>query len=302
MTHSSASRHRTVRAALPVVAVAALLGSIAAAQSTGAPRRIVSVIPAVTETLFALGAGSQIVGIGSFDVLPERHRDAAIARVGGLLDPDTERMLTLRPDLVILYDSQVDPRAQLERAGIPVVTYRHGTLMDVLGMVRALGRRVGRRSAGELLAARIEAGLAAIRARTHGRRRPRTLLVFAREPVSLRGVYAAGGVGFLHDMLVTAGGENVFTAIRGENVAQVSTEAILAAAPEVVIEICNRGAFERAALAAERAVWDGLPTLPAVRTGRVHFLHGGEFVIPGPRVLEAVESFARLLHLSLIHI
>ena len=143
MKRSSADRHRTVRATLPVVAVAALLGGIAAAQSAGAPRRIVSVIPAVTETLFALGAGSQIVGIGSFDVLPERHRDATIARVGGLLDPDTERMLSLRPDLVILYDSQVDPRAQLERAGIPVVTYRHGTLTDVLGMVRALGPALG---------------------------------------------------------------------------------------------------------------------------------------------------------------
>ena len=76
--------------------------------------------------------------------------------------------------------------------------------------------------------------------------RARTLLVFGPEPASLRGVYAAGGVGFLHDMVVTAGGENVFTAVRGGNTAQISTEAILAAAPEVVIEIRNRGPFERA--------------------------------------------------------
>ena len=84
--------------------------------------------------------------------------------------------------------------------------------------------------------------------------------------------------------------------VYGENVAQVNSEAILTAAPDVVIEIRNEGTFGADTLAVERAVWERLTTLPAVRTGRVNFLSGGQFVVPGPRVLEAVEQLARLLH------
>ncbi len=274
----------------------ASVGGVAGRAQSPAPQRIVSVIPAVTETLFAIGAGPNVVGIGSFDELPAGSEGADIARVGALMDPDTERMITLRPDLVFLYASQVDPRRQLERAGIPVVTYRHGGLDDVVSMIRTIGRRAGRGPQGEALATRVESGLEAIGARVAGRQRPRTLLVFAREPAALRGVYASGGVGFLHDMLGVAGGDNVFADVGGENVAQVSSEAILTAAPDVVLEIRNEGSFGPDTLAVERGVWERLSTVPAVRTGRVHFLSGAEFVVPGPRVLEATEQLARLLH------
>ncbi len=274
----------------------ASVGGVAGRAQSPAPQRIVSVIPAVTETLFAIGAGPNVVGIGSFDELPAGSEGADIARVGALMDPDTERMITLRPDLVFLYASQVDPRRQLERAGIPVVTYRHGGLDGVVSMIRTIGRRAGRGPQGEALATRVESGLEAIGARVAGRQRPRTLLVFAREPAALRGVYASGGVGFLHDMLGVAGGDNVFADVGGENVAQVSSEAILTAAPDVVLEIRNEGSFGPDTLAVERGVWERLSTVPAVRTGRVHFLSGAEFVVPGPRVLEATEQLARLLH------
>ena len=287
---------RSVGAAWTAGFVAVFVGSVGLAQPQQSPQRIVSVIPAVTETLFALGAGPQVVGISSFDELPAGSRNVDIARVGGLVDPDTERMLTLRPDLVILYASQVDLRKQLERAGIPVFTYRHGGLDDVMSMIRTIGGRSGRGQQGEALAARLEAGLETVRARIAERRRPSTLLVFAREPAALRGVYASGGIGFLHDLLAIAGGDNVFADVSEENVAQVSSEAILSTAPDVVIEIRNHGAFDPATLTAERAVWNRLTTVPAVRNSRVHFLSGGEFVVPGPRVLKAAQQLARLLH------
>ena len=151
---------------------AVVLGSVGPAQSAEPPQRIVSVIPAVTETLFAIGAGPQVVGIGSFDELP-LGADTDVARVGALMDPDTERMLTLRPDLVFLYASQVDPREQLERAGISVVTYRHGGLDDVISMIRMIGQRAGRGPQGEALATRLESGLEAVSARLAGRHRRR---------------------------------------------------------------------------------------------------------------------------------
>ena len=270
--------------------------SPAAAQSS-APQRIVSLVPSVTEILFAIGAGPQIVGIGSFDTIPDEYDDdQSIARVGGLLDPDMERIFTLRPDLVVLYRSQTDPHEQLQRAGIPVLPYEHGGLAEISRAIQDLGLRTERAAEAEAVAAKLEAGLAAIRSRVAGRTRPRTLLVFAREPLAMRNVYVSGGIGFLHDMLDAAGGENVFAAVQRERVAQVSSEAILTADPDVVIEIRYEESLSPSTVTRERAVWEQLSTLPAARTGRIHFLTGNRFVVPGPGVVGATEALARLLH------
>ncbi len=264
------------------------------------PQRVVSLVPAVTEMLFAVGAGTQVVGMGSFDEIPKdpdgRDRTAHVARVGGLLDPDLERIFTLRPDLVVLYASQTDAREQLARAGVPVLPYEHGGLAGIPHTLRDLGRRTGHVAAASAAADRLEGGLAAIQARVAGRSRPRTLLVFGREPMSMRNVYASGGIGFLHDMLDIAGGENVFGHVQTENVAQVSSEAIISAAPDIVIEVRYGGSLTPEMEDAERNVWRQLSTLPAVRTDRVHLLTGSQFVVPGPRVVEATEALARALH------
>ena len=89
-----------------------------AAPPQGAPLRIISLIPAVTEMLFAMGAGAQVVAVSSFDHFPpEVDR---LPKVGALVDPDLERIISLRPDLVVVYGSQLDLHRQLSRAKIPV--------------------------------------------------------------------------------------------------------------------------------------------------------------------------------------
>ncbi len=198
------------------------------------PKRIVSLVPNVTEMLFAVGAGPQVVAVSSFDEEPPAVR--ALPRVGALLDPDTERILSLKPDLVVVYGSQSDLQMQLQRAQIPFFNYRHGGLSQVTVTMRELGRQTGHAAEGETAARAIESRLAAVRARVAGRRRPRTMLVFGREKGALRNIYASGGVGFLHDMLEAAGGEDVFADITREAV-QATTELILTRAPDVILEM-----------------------------------------------------------------
>lgn len=289
---------RLIRRVLPILVVVGLpLAMSPAGAQSPAPQRIVSLVPSVTEILFAIGASRQIVGIGSFDTIPDEFRNShGISRVGGLLDPDMERIFTLRPDLVILYESQTDPQEQLRRAGIPVLPYQHGSLAEISETIRSLGQRTEHSVAATAVATKLEAGLAEIRDRVAGRPRPRTLLVFAREPLAMRNVYVSGGIGFLHDMLDAAGGENVFAAIQRERVAQVSSEAILTSAPDVIVEIRYEDSLSQTTLDRERAVYGQLSTLPAVRTGRIHFLIGNRFVVPGPGVAEATAELARLLH------
>ena len=274
---------------LALAAVCALLLLAPNAQTT--PARIVSLVPAATEMLFAIDAGSRVVGVSSFDRFPPEVE--RIPRVGALIDPNVERILALRPDLVVVYRSQTDLRAQLERARIPTFIYVHAGLADVTATLRQLGDRVGRGDAAQRLATQIETRIEAVRARTRGKPRPRTLVVMSRDQFALRGIYASGGVGFVHDMLTAAGGENIFADVKRE-ATQATSELIIARAPSVVLEL-HGDPLDAAAIAKERRVWDTLSSVPAVRTGRVHILADERTVVPGPRVAEGVELLAALL-------
>ncbi len=134
--------------------------------SQPAPARIISLIPAVSEMLFAIGAGPQVVAVSSFDDYPPEV--LTLPRVGALLDPDLERILSLRPDLVIVYESQVDLRRQLERATIPMFVYKHAALADITTTIRQLGARVGRDEGATAVTRRIDEKLADIRTQGRG--------------------------------------------------------------------------------------------------------------------------------------
>jgi iron complex transport system substrate-binding protein len=256
-------------------------------------QRIVSLVPALTEMLFAIGAGAQVVAVSSFDEFPPEVEK--LPRVGALLDPDSERILSLRPDLVVIYGSQTDLQGQFARAGIRTYAYRHGGVGRVFESMRELGSLTGHRAEADRRVADLQARLDAIRARVRGRSRPRVLLVFERQPRTLRGVYVSGGQGFLHEMLDIAGGRNVFADVARESV-QPSTETILARAPEVILEVRAEGLIAEREVVAEQQVWSTLGAVPAVRNGRVHFLSGDHLVVPGPRLAAGSEAFARAIH------
>ena len=262
-------------------------------QRSTAAQRIVSLVPALTEMLFAIGAGPQVVAVSSYDEFPPEVK--SLPRVGALLDPDMERILALRPDLVVSYGSQTDMQAQLTRAKIRVFSYRHAGLNGVFATLKDLGEAVGRTADSERLSREIRSGLDAIHARVRGRPTPRTLLVFERDPESLRGVYVSGGVGFLHDMLGIAGGVNVFADVARESV-QPSVETMLARAPEFILEVRATGLLGTADLPQAKRVWGALASVPAVKQGHIQILTGDHLVVPGPRVVQGTEAFARALH------
>jgi iron complex transport system substrate-binding protein len=257
------------------------------------PQRIISLVPALTEMLYAVGAGPQVVAVSSYDEYPPEVK--ALPRVGALIDPDTERILSLKPDLVITYGSQVDLQAQMKRAQVPTFDYRHAGLAHILVTIKELGVRTGHSAEAGKIVSAIEARLAAVRAAVAGKRRPRALLVFSREPKTLRNMYVSGGRGFLHDMLEIAGGDDVFNDIDKESV-QVSTETILARAPDVILELRPEEIPDGQPMKDELASWARLASVPAVRNQRVHFISGHAITVPGPRVAESVERMAKALH------
>jgi cobalamin transport system substrate-binding protein len=263
-------------------------GTVGVAQSP--PQRIISIIPSTTEMLFAMGAGARVVGVGNFD----RYPPEALTRpkVGGLIDPDVERIIALKPDLVVVYGTQDDLRTQLERARIPMFLYQHAGLPDISATIRQLGARIGSTNESAALADRIEAEIADVKKRVAGRPRPRTLLVFGRDAETLRGIYASGAVGFLHDMLEAAGGANVFSDVQRQSI-QTTSELAVARAPEVIVEI---GVDTASASSRNLRAWESLPSIPAVRNKRIYQLRGDGMMNPGPRISASVRRMAEVLH------
>jgi iron complex transport system substrate-binding protein len=277
----------------PLILLFALLLVLCAtpsAQAPAVPQRIISLIPSVTEMLFAIGAGPRVIGVGNFD----RYPPEALTRtkVGGLIDPDIERIIALKPDLVVVYATQTDLRTQMDRAHIPIYLYQHSGLPDITTTIRAIGRTVGSDRNSEELASRIESDIASVRKRVAGRRKPSTLLVFGRDAETLRGIYASGGMGFLHDMLEVAGGTNLFADVKRQSI-QATSELILARAPDVILEI---GIDTASSKDRNLRAWDVLGSVPAVRNHQIYQVRGDEMMNPGPRIAQAIRRMAEALH------
>jgi iron complex transport system substrate-binding protein len=265
----------------------------AAPQTQSAARRVVSLVPNVTEMLFAVGAGAQVVGVSSYDDFSPEAK--SLPRVGALLDPDVERVLALRPDLVIVYGSQSALETQFARAGIRVYSYRHAGVDNVLQTIRDVGRLTGHAVGSERVVRDMQSQFDTVRARVRGQPRPRTMLVIGRDAGTLRGVYASGGVGFLHELLDTAGGDDAFADMKREAV-QPSNETMIARAPQVIVELHAIAQPAGDVLQRERAVWNALASVPAVRNNRVYLLYGSYLMAAGPRLGRAAETLARVLH------
>jgi iron complex transport system substrate-binding protein len=264
---------------------------LASGQTT--PKRIVCLVPSMTEVLFAIGAGDEVVGVSSYDRFPPEVMSKP--RVGALIDPDFERILSLKPDLVIVYSSQNDLIDRLRRVGIAMFVSKHAGLADVTSSIRELGARLGRSERAAQVVGAIERDLAEIRQRVAGRPRPKTALIFGREPGTLRAIYASAGIGFMHDMLLAAGGDDAFGDVRRENL-QVTVEVLLSRAPAVIVEVHPAEGWTPERLLKEQNVWNTLSALPAVKSKRVHLLADDRLWAPGPRIAEGVRRLAEILH------
>lgn len=267
----------------------------ASARRVSAPgaavRRIVSLAPSHTEVLFALGAGEQVVAVTEADDFPAAA--AELPRVGGMTADtlDLERVLAARPDVVVALDfDQEQPVAALRRLGLRVEVIPASSLDDLFGAARRLGAISGREEAAERLAADLGERIERVRRAVAGlplEVRPRVFYEVWDRPLM-----TAGPETFLGELIETAGGRNLFGEI-ASLYPRVSPEVVLRRDPEVILAPDYHGDPLSAEELAARAGWE---TMSAVRRGRVYTIDGDLVSRPGPRLVEALEIVARLLH------
>jgi len=249
--------------------------------------RVVSLAPNVTEILFALGAQETLVGVDSFSDYPPAATQ--VARVGTDLEPSFEKIVALRPDVVVTATTANPQQAAeaIERMGVPIYVTRTETLADLEPTVLDLGVLVGRAQAAHALAARIREGVAGVRAATARAPRVRTLLLVWSDPLFVVGKHT-----YTSDLLAAAGGANV-AEDAGDGFPKYSLERVLRHQPEVMIVGSHKNDDPKQS---PFAYWQRFPELPAVRTGRLHAVDGDLIFRPGPRVVEGARALAAILH------
>jgi iron complex transport system substrate-binding protein len=249
------------------------------------PARIVSLAPSITETLFALGAGRLLVGATTFcDYPPEAQK---IPRVGSFMNPSIEAILARKPDLVIGIPERLDRRraARIEQLGLNFLTVKISTVNELFDAIGLLSKVVGKESAANTILKSLRTQIADVKQQVNGAVRRRVLVIVGYQPL-----IAAGPGGYIDDLISLAGGVNVAASAR-QPWPTLSMEFVVAQAPEVIIE---------AGMGSERKTketrWQDLGSLPAVRQARVHTYPSDKILRPGPRVGEALEELARLIH------
>jgi iron complex transport system substrate-binding protein len=250
------------------------------------PRRIVSLAPNLTETLFALGLGERVVGVTSYCDYPAEAR--AKEKVGDTLRPNLERLIALKPDLVLITtSSQLESLTrQLGQLGTPIYVTNPRTVVGVVESIRKLGEVTGAGARAEEIAAAMERRVDEVRRQVAGRPEPRVLYVLQNSPL-----ITAGRGTFISDLIRLAGGKS----ISGEEAAdypQFSRETVIARAPEVIIIPASHGTE----LVNEDAVRREFAATPAVRENRVARVNPDVIDRPGPRIVEGLEAVARALH------
>jgi iron complex transport system substrate-binding protein len=246
------------------------------------PRRIVSLNPATTELLFAIGAGSRVVGRTSYDMWPEAAR--AVTDLGPGMRPNVEAVLATRPDLVILYASEDnrDAARRLRTSGIHTVAFRNDHIADLSRVTRALGLLIGDTSAARVLVDSVTARLDSVRHLTSSLPRPTVFWPLWDSPLM-----SVGGGSFLNELVQIAGGRNVFDSLPQPS-PTVTFEELVRRDPDVVLV----GVAQRKKLMADPK-W---LTLRAVRAGRVFEVDSSLVMRPASRLGEGALSLARILH------
>jgi cobalamin transport system substrate-binding protein len=249
------------------------------------PERIVSIGPSLTAFLFALGAGPRVVGVDDFSDEPAAA--AALEKVGGI-QVNFEKVVALRPDLVLSVKFSDGTIEKLQAASLTVVVVDPQSVADVATTATLLGKAVG--ADGEALGRSIRQTVDAVRARTAAAAtRPRVYHeIDASDPAK---IYTVGPGSYINDLIEIAGGTNI-AARAAAAYPQLSAEEILRSDPEIIV----LAAADYSAKPAQVASRTGWSALTAVRTSRILTIEPNLINRPGPRVGEAAEAYARLVH------
>jgi iron complex transport system substrate-binding protein len=243
------------------------------------PQRIISLAPSITETLFALGLGDRVVGVTSYCNYPPEA--AQKEKLGDTMRPSIEKLVALKPDLVIVSTaSQLEQFvSNLDQIGIPIYVSNPRDLKGVLESINKIGEVTGATASASELVSRLRERINVVESRLAGAEHPRVFFILSSEPL-----ITAGGSSFVNDLITSAGGISI-SAEQKADYPQYSLETAVAEKPEIIF-------FQ----SGEARLPDRLKETPAARSERVFQIDDDLLLRPGPRIVDGVEQMAAYIH------
>lgn len=248
------------------------------------PHRVICLMPSVTDTVYALGAGDDVVGISDYTEYPAEALKKP--SVGNLITPSIETILSLHPDLVIGVQPMgpMDITDQMERVGIPIFLVSPHGVAGIFHSIETIGMALNRTSDADALIHRLQQRVDAVKTRTKGLRAPRVFMPVWYDPISTIGKNA-----FITEIISDAGGRSVTDDLPMEW-PEISMEAVLERAPDALLLV--RGGKTTLKVLQERPGWS---SLTAVKERRVYYVDG-RINFPSPIAIDALEDLAKQFH------
>lgn len=262
------------------------------AAGAGRPQRIVSLSPDLTEIVYGVGAFDRVVAVSDYDTYPPET--AKLPHLGQLHSPSFEKLVGLRPDLVIVTKAQAPFfEGTLKDLGLTVLKTSNNSIQEVYKAILTIGRATGNESEAAKLVASTREGLNRVARRTAGLPKTPTVLIVDRLPGTLRDLYTATDGSFLAELVGIAGGRIAVPPVE-HGYKKLVKEDLLAVNPEIILDFIQgpKSRFAGDSLDA----WGEMPELKAVRTRRVFEVNEDFVPHASQRMVQTAELFAKLIH------
>ncbi len=255
-------------------------------------RRVICASPSITEIVFTLGEGTRVVGVSDFSFYPPAALD--VAQIGGQINPNRERILSLEPDLIIFQGKHQALARFCREQGIPTLSVDIDRIGHITAAIERIGTVLDADIKAKSLATEIRQQLDDLARKTQARPPRSVFLGLGHTPGDLTGLMTTGSGTFLHELIELAGGRNIFADAPGAY-PRISKEALVRRRPDVIIEVLAEGISPDNQVLL-KSDWERLATLPAVQAGRIHFLSDDYLLIPGVRIAQTANRLAAAIH------
>jgi len=258
------------------------------------PQRIVALAPSTVEVLYALGLGDRVVGVSRFSSYPAEALE--LPKVAGFVDVDFEQLLALRPDYVVMVDSQRSLVDKFDELGIMTLSVNHATVDGIIDSFGEISAVCGNQNEALRITREMRAHIAAVKDRVKDLDHPSVLISIERDTDLPQPdqVIAAGNSGFHQELIELAGGVNAYQG----SIAfpKLSREKLINLNPDIVIDLIRDQVIAHRPEKELLRQWGVYQELEAVKTHRVVIVSGNQHLIPGPRFLDTLDVFVTALH------
>jgi len=252
------------------------------------PERIVSLAPSNTEILFALGLGDRVVGVTNYCDYPEEAKSKE--KIGGFADPNMEKIVSLKPDLVMATEAHQKPVEQLEKLNIPVVVLTSKNIPDMLDSIEIVGKICGREAESFKIADELRNRIKAVEdkvAEIPQDKRPKVYYEVWPEPFT-----TAGPGTFVNDIIEKAGGQNIADDAK-KAYPEYSQEMIISKNPDIIIFSHHGSSNTAVEDILKRPGWENID---AVKDKKVFYVDENIVQRSTPRLVDGLERFAEIIH------